>query len=1184
MKNIAIVLLPILFLALSMQAQQENVYKKSNITEHVLNVKLRELIYKKLENSSHTSSLDKHKLAHFYIDNYSTYKQLFSNMVAVMKEENKAAFEIIIDQIVKQIVLDFQNFIPSQNLIEEPHNFTFGSSSIKKGETNDKAAGDPCNNADFETCDFTGWDLFDGNVNNQPYQMINITPSGPGGHHTITTPGMDPLVPIPTTDPNGGGCSVMLGDFTGTGSKAASMRQTFLVTPQSTSFTYSYALVLEDPSGHTIGEKPFFKVNMYDQNNNPIACGQYEVISGPVNSGGDPDFIAYGAGFYLPWRTTFAPLNAYVGQNVTIEFIIGDCSQSGHYGYGYIEANCSPLEIIESDTVICNGQAVTLTAPAGATSYLWSPGGQTTQSITTATPGNYSVEITPVSGSACSVTLTTTIYGSTDYPVANFTATPTTMCVGESVTVNDLSYVVGTSSITGWAWDFDGDGLTDDTTQTPTAYTYTTSGTYNLQLVVWNNGCTDTLVVPITVNDMPTAGFSFNNVCYGSLMNFTDTSNANGGVISNWNWDFTNNGTVDNMNQNPAYGYPTAGSYDVELLVETSAGCKDSVLQTVIVNPLPVANFSAPNECLNTITQFTDLSTVTTGSITDWAWDFGDGDTSSLQQPTHLYTTANTFNVSLTVTTDSGCTHNVVIPVTVYAKPTAAFTTADVCQNLAAQFNSSTSTGNGGTINQWDWDFDFITPTHTTDATTQNPSNNYASAGTYTVDLIVTTSNGCSDTVSNPITIFPMPTAAYTFTNECFGTAIPFTDNSSVSTGTITNWSWVFGNTNTSTTQNPSELYVNDGQYNVTLTVTTDNGCQDDVTQTVTVYPLPVVDFTPTDVCLLETTQFTDLSTVTTGTNVGWAWNFDDNTTSNIQHPTHTYGTEGVYQVKLIVTTNNGCKDSITKPVTVHPLPQVSFIPSVLDSCSPVIVDFTDQSTINLPGTNVTWNWDFGDAGTSTQQHPNAISFVNTSNSSVAIFDVSLTVTSDKGCSVTQTINNMIKSYPIPLASFTYNPTDANIYNSEISFTDNSIIASWWLWDLGDGASSTVRNPVHLYADSGIYTVILYMENEYGCEDTTEKIVKINPVFVIFIPNAFTPDEDGINDYFFATGYGITQLETLIFDRWGELIYEGHELESKWDGKYKGTLAKTEVYSYKIKARDVFGQWHEYIGKVSLIK
>ena len=298
--------------------------QKQNITEEFLNTTLKEHIYKKLQITSNLSKKELHNLGHYYLDNYPNYKTLFSNAAKNVSEETKQAFEAIVNQIINQVVLDFQNYTPPLTP-QKSHNQTLTiTSNQKKGDQNDKGPGDPCNNADFETCDFTGWDLFDGNVNNNPYEMINITPSTPGGNHTITTPGTDPLVGIPTTDPNGGGCSVMLGDYTGTGNGAASMRQTFLVTPQTTSFTYSYALVLEDPSGHTIGEKPFFKVNMYDQNNNPIACGEYEVISGPINSGGDPDFLPYAAGFYLPWRTTFAPLNAYVGQNVTIEFIIGD--------------------------------------------------------------------------------------------------------------------------------------------------------------------------------------------------------------------------------------------------------------------------------------------------------------------------------------------------------------------------------------------------------------------------------------------------------------------------------------------------------------------------------------------------------------------------------------------------------------------------------------------------------------------------------------------------------------------------------------------------------------------------------------------------------------------------------------------------------------------------------------------
>lgn len=1187
MRNSAIKLLFLILFLLynfSIQAQQNNKYSKQNITEEFLNTTLKEHIYKKLQNLPNFSEKELHTLDHYYLDNYHKYKTLFSNATENINEETKQAFEAIVNQIINQIVLDFQNYTPPLKP-QKPHGHTFPSTSNqKKGDQNDKGPGDPCNNADFETCNFSGWDLFDGSVNNNPYEMINITPSTPGGHHTITTPGTDPLVGIPTTDPNGGGCSVMLGDYTGTGSKAASMRQTFLVTPQTTSFTYSYALVLEDPSGHTVGEKPFFKVNMYDQNNNPITCGEYEVISGPINSGGDPDFLPYAAGFYLPWRTTFAPLNAYVGQNITIEFIIGDCSQSGHYGYGYIDANCAPLEIIESDTVVCGGGPVTLTAPAGAASYLWSPGGQTTQSITTATPGNYSVVVTPVSGSTCSVTLTTTIYGSTDYPVSDFTASPINICVGESVTFTDQSYVVGTSSISDWAWDFDGDGLVDDTTQNPPPYVYNTPGTYTAELRVWTNGCSDTSTITINVNAGPTAGFTFNNVCYGTLMNFTDTSNSNGGVISNWSWDFQNNGTVDNTNQNPAHGYPTAGSYDVELLVETSGGCKDSIVQTVYVNPLPAANFSAASVCLTETTNFIDSSTISSGTITNWAWDFDDGiGTSTAQNPTYTYANAGTYNVSLTVTSDSGCIHTITIPVNVYASPTAAFATNDVCLNTLANFNSTTSNGNGGTINQWSWDFDYNGVTHTPDDNTQNPSYNYATPGTYTIQLIITTNAGCTDTTTETITIFPSPVADFTFNDECFGTAISFTDNSNISSGSITNWNWNFDNGNNSAIQNPSELYANDGDYDVTLIVTSDNGCTDTITKNINVWPLPMVDFSPTTVCLNDFTRFIDQSNVSSGSNVAWNWDFDDNSGSTIQSPIHTYTSEGVYQVQLIVTTDKGCVDSITKAVTVHPLPEIDFSADITEGCTPVIVNFTNNSFITS-GNIVSWFWNFGNAGTSTQENPTNISFINPSQAAVATFGVSLTATSNEGCVSKDSVVNMITSYPKPLASFTYDPIDTDIYSSEITFTDNSIIPSQWLWEFGDGSTSMIQNPIHEYADSGLYYVTLYIENVYGCKDTTQKPLKIKPTFAIWIPNAFTPDGDNINDYFTIKGYGIIQLETLIFDRWGEIVFNSIELEPKWNGTYKGKLVKTDVYVYKVKARDVFGEWHDFIGRVSVIK
>ncbi len=756
------------------------------------------------------------------------------------------------------------------------------------------------------------------------------------------------------------------------------------------------------------------------------------------------------------------------------------------------------------------------------------------------------------------------------------------VCPGQPVTFTNLSTPVPGSNIVSYEWDF-GDGSPSVTTQSPTHIFPLNPLTYNVTLTATDaNGCSSDTTLTINFGG-PTAAFTTANICEGIPVSFTDASTPTA-TITNWNWDFNNDGVVDNTQQNPSYSYPGPGTYQVELMVEANGGCKDSIVHTVVVNPMPTSVFTADDECIGSTTIFNNTSTISSGNVT-WSWDFDDGSPfDNTQNPTHTYTASGTYNVTLTVTSDSGCIANLTVPVDVFDSPTASFTTADVCQNLAAQFTDQ-SAGNGGTINQWDWDFDYNGVTHYTDNINQNPSNNYAAAGTYTVELIVTTSVGCSDTVSNPITIHPMPNAAYTHTDVCYTDANTFTDNSNVSSGTITNWDWDFDdNSPINNTQNPTYTYGSDGAYNVTLVVTTDQNCKDTVTHTVNVWSLPVVDFTPTEVCLNTPTQFQDLTTVNIGNSVAWAWDFDDGTNSNAQNPIHTYPVDGPFQVTLVVTTNHGCVDSTTKTVTINPLPQVSFSADTLSGCSPVIVNFTDNSVINAPGNNVAWDWNFGNGMTSTQQNPTGISFENSSNTSVATFGISLTVTSDKGCVIKDTITNMITSYPIPTAAFTYGPEPTNIYDAEITFIDNSIIASQWIWDLGDGASSTDQNPVHHYTDSGSYYVTLYMENIYGCRDTASKMIRIDPTFAIFIPNAFTPDGDNVNDFFFVKGYGITQLETLVFDRWGVLVYEGYQLDSKWDGSYKGKLGVTDVYPYKIRARDLFGEWHEFTGKVTLLK
>ena len=795
------------------------------------------------------------------------------------------------------------------------------------------------------------------------------------------------------------------------------------------------------------------------------------------------------------------------------------------------------------------------------------------------TSGTYTVTLTVTSDSGCTHTYNTTV-DVFSHPVANFS--PTVVCSGNNTNFVDLT-TIGSIGVQTWAWDFDNDNIVDDNNQNP-VYVFPTSGTFPVNLsVIDSNGCSHDTTINVTVATQPTADYTFSYECYGTATTFTDLSQGNGSNIISWEWDFDNNGTVDNSTQNPLNGFPAAGTYTTELLVTTDSGCVDSITYQVVVNPIPVANFGVDPVCFGDVTMYFDSSTVATGNIASWAWDFGDGiGTSNLQNPTYTYGTAGTYPVTLTITSDSGCINTYIDSAGVYFLPTASFTTADVCLNKVASF-TDTSNPNGGVINSWEWDFD---SNGITDDVNQHPSNLFPTSGTYNVQLIVSTAAGCADTIVQAIEIFPMPVADFNFNNECYGTPITFTDNSSVITGNITNWDWNFGNMNTSIVQNPVENYATDGIYTVQLIATTDNGCKDTLTKQLEIYPIPVTNFGPQDVCLNFPTLFYDSTYINNANSpnnvISWTWDFGDGMgTSTSQNPVYTYNTEGTYPAVLTVVSNNGCTHDTTINVTVHPLPVVDF-GEPATGCSPVCQTFTNNSSITS-GLISTWAWDFGDGGTSGDMTP-TYCFVNESHTTVANYDVTLTATSNMGCVTTLTHPSLITSYPIPSAGFTFGPQPTDIYDSEISFTDQSVIGSVWNWTFGDGGTSTEQNPLHNYADSGNYQVTLFMENVYGCKDTATKYVRIKPTFAIWIPNVFTPDGDGTNDAFFSKGYGIQELHTLVFDRWGALVYEGYQLDSQWDGTYKGKMSVEDVYVYKIKARDVFGEWHEFVGKVSLLK
>ncbi len=789
---------------------------------------------------------------------------------------------------------------------------------------------------------------------------------------------------------------------------------------------------------------------------------------------------------------------------------------------------------------------------------------------TYATAGTFTTTLIVTSNDGCLDTVTSVVTVIAN-PVASFTAPG--VCDLLAMQFTDGS----TPAPSQWSWNF-GDGNTS--TQQNPSHTYAGPGTYNVKLVITaGSGCMDSITQPVTIYPLPQPNFTFTDDCANQAINFTNTSTIPAGNINGWLWKFGNGAT--STQQNPTYTYTAPGAYTVTLIATSDNGCIDSIQQVINIFALPVTDFTFDTVCLNDQTCFLDLTTVQGSNITGWQWVFGDGSPVNNQSnPCHTYAAPGTFNVTLITTSAQGCTGTATHTILVNDNPTANFSVNNVCQIDAAMFNDLSTIG-AGVISNWQWNFGDGSP----QSNQQNPSHNYGIPGTYTVQLVAFAGTGCSDTIVQDVVIHPMPTANFNFTNVCDGLQLPLIDNSNVSAGAITGWNWSFGDGSPNgTNQNENHIYPNFGSWNVQLIVTTDSGCTDTISKTVDVYPGPLVDFGPTSVCEGTPTQFNDLSTVpNNGSAQSWIWNFGDGSPNAAgATPTHTYPQWGTYQTKLIVTTNNGCIDSLTKPVNVNAVPVSEFVADVLDGCEPVCPNFTNQATIANGGI-VSYVWDFGDGNGSTQMNPSHC-YPN-SGTSVLTYNVTLTVTSDSGCVHAITKPAYISVYPYPVADFNPDPDVVKISAPDITFNNYSVGNAQNSWDFGDGVgTSTGVSPTYTYQDTGNFIVWLYIENQWGCRDSTWRQVRVDPEFFIYIPNAFTPGEDGINDKWNAVVYGVDEMSTLIFNRWGELIWEGHQLDSKWDGMVKGNKAETETYVYLIKLVTFSGENKEYRGKVTLLK
>jgi len=725
----------------------------------------------------------------------------------------------------------------------------------------------------------------------------------------------------------------------------------------------------------------------------------------------------------------------------------------------------------------------------------------------------------------------------------------------------------------------------------------------------------------VIVNPLPTATITgTTSVCKGDAA--PDIIFTGAGGTAPYTFTYTvNSGTNQTVSTtggnsvNLSVSTALASAYTFAL-VSIQDGSSTSCSQTqngsvtVTVNPLPTATITGTTAVCKNATApditFTGASatapytfTYTINGVTQPTVT-STGNSAIASVPTSV---SGTFTYSLVSVMDASSTTcsqsqsgSAIITINPLPTATIAGTTA-VCKNAVSP--DITFTGDVGTA-PYTFTYTINSGANHTVTTTSGNSVTVAAptstVGTFIYDLVSiqdASSTACSQVQSGSATVIinPLPVADFSFTNVCLTQYMNFYDLSTVSSGTNVGWSWNFGdNSPLDTVKNPVYLYANTGTYNVSLVATTNNGCKSTVSKNVVVHPNPNTGFSTANVCDGSPVGFNDLSNIAaTDTLHSWTWNFGDGSPLNTYQTVsggHLYAGAGTYSVQLLTVSNFGCSDSITKTVVVNPNPVVNFIASDTAGCELLCLNFQNLSSI-ITGFNVQSDWNVGDGSPVSHSQIFDHCYSDDSVYTPLSFNVTLTVTSDSGCISILSKNNYITVYPKPTANFNVQPETATIIEPVISIIDASSGANFWIWDFGDLDTSSSNSPLpHTYADTGSYMIMLITSTQYGCIDTVYHSIYIGPDVAFYIPNTFSPNNDGINDTFFPKGIFITAYEMTIFDRWGNLIFFSDDINSTWDGRanYGSEIAQSDVYVYVIKGTDINRKKHIYKGIVTLVR
>ncbi len=671
----------------------------------------------------------------------------------------------------------------------------------------------------------------------------------------------------------------------------------------------------------------------------------------------------------------------------------------------------------------------------------------------------------------------------------------------------------------------------------------------------------DTLDIMLIKKPNPQITVNAAQGCSPLQVQFT-LNNANNN--HNFNWNFGDNSTSTNLN--PNHTFVDANNYYVVLITTSNtSSCADTNSIAVQVNSKPMLSFSADSVCIGSSSNFSANATFSDASfIANWSWNFGDGNSSSLQNPQHAYNSSDLWNVSFSAISNNGCASDTSFIAVVHPNPNVDFTFSNACfDEQPISFQNLTNIQSWHVAN-WLWDFG-----DGNSSVFQNPHHNFLNTGLFSIQLTATSNNNCTATATKNIEIFPSSTASFTVQNNCADSAILLVNNSTPSNATF---EWNFGNGQTSTLLNPLLVYASSGNYTITQ-IATSGQCKDTAVNTVVVHPNPIVDFTFSNACFDEQPiAFQNLTNIQNGQVMNWLWDFGDGNSSIFQNPHHNFLNTGLFSIQLTATSNNNCTATATKNIEIFPSSTASF--TVQNNCADSAILLVNNSTPS----NATFEWNFGNGQTSTLLNPLLV-YASSGN-----YTITQIATSGQ-CK--DTAVNTVVVHPNPIVDFYAEVRDGfNDGTAIIAFDNESKNGDLWFWDFGDGNTSTLFSPTQLFDRVGKHSVSLTATSQFGCSN---QLVKSDYITIyespkVYIPNLFSPNNDGVNDIFLIYGSAIKTIELKVFNRWGIKVFESDDMQIGWDGNFAGEKAEAGVYTYTSLIVFETGKAVRYNGSVTLIR